>query len=411
MYEIKCPHCGQAFTVDETACASVVAQIRDAEFNRAVQARLVAETAKHETDKKLIENQTKMASQETINELNQQIQQLKSTIAQSEQAKTIAINAVMDKNKDALNDKDKQIMELQSQLASIDKDNQLKQQELKNKYDILLKDKDDEIARQRDLRSKMSTKMVGETLEQHCEIEFNRLRHTGFQSAYFEKDNEVVNGSKGDYIFRDYDNGTEYISIMFEMKNESDETATKHKNEDFFKELDKDRRAKNCEYAVLVSTLESENELYNSGIVDVSHKYPKMYVIRPQCFIAMITLLRNAALNSVQYRHQIAEYQQTHIDVSNFEAEMNDFKDKFGKNYRIASEKFHKAIEEIDKTIDHLQKTKDALLGSENNLRLANNKAQDLTIKRLTRGNKTMADAFARVATAPTDDAEPTSDE
>ena len=240
--------------------------------------------------------------------------------------------------------------------------------------------------------------MVGETLEQHCETEFNRLRSTGFQNAYFEKDNDARTGSKGDYIFRECtEDGVEFISIMFEMKNEMDTTATKHKNEDFFRELDKDRNEKGCEYAVLVSLLESESELYNSGIVDVSHKYPKMYVIRPQFFIPMITLLRNAAMNSIEYRTQLAEMRNQNIDISRFEDEMNDFKEKFAKNYDLASRKFKTAIEEIDKTITHLQKTKDALLSSENNLRLANNKAEDLSIKKLTRNNPTMAQKFAEL--------------
>ena len=243
----------------------------------------------------------------------------------------------------------------------------------------------------------MSTKMVGETLEQHCEIEFNKLRATGFQNAYFEKDNDARTGSKGDYIFRESSEGVEFISIMFEMKNEMETTATKKKNEDFFKELDKDRREKNCEYAVLVSLLEPDNELYNSGIVDVSHRYPKMYVIRPQFFIPMITLLRNAALNSLQYKQELAVIRNQNIDITHFEEDMNKFKDSFARNYRLASEKFHKAIEEIDKTIDHLQKTKDALLSSENNLRLANNKAEELSIKKLTKNNPTMTAKFAEL--------------
>ena len=239
--------------------------------------------------------------------------------------------------------------------------------------------------------------MVGETLEQHCEIEFNKLRATGFQNAYFEKDNDARTGSKGDYIFRESSDGVEFISIMFEMKNEMETTATKKKNEDFFKELDKDRREKNCEYAVLVSLLEPDNELYNSGIVDVSHRYPKMYVIRPQFFIPMITLLRNAALNSLQYKQELAVIRNQNIDITHFEEDMNKFKDSFARNYRLASEKFHKAIEEIDKTIDHLQKTKDALLSSENNLRLANNKAEELSIKKLTKNNPTMTAKFAEL--------------
>ncbi len=284
---------------------------------------------------------------------------------------------------------------MQNDVKDKEKDNELAQQKLKSDYDAQLKTKDAEIALYKDLKARQSTKMVGETLEQHCDTEFNRMRSAAFPGAYFEKDNDIKTGSKGDFIFRDFaEDGTEFISIMFEMKNEMDTTATKHKNEDFFKELDKDRNEKNCEYAVLVSLLESDSELYNSGIVDVSHRYPKMYVVRPQFFIPIITLLRNAALNSVKYKQQIAEYKQTNIDVSNFEAEMNDFKEKFGKNYMIASKKFKEAVEEIDKTISHLNKIKEALLGSENNLRLANDKAQYLSIKRLTKNSPTVAKAF-----------------
>ncbi|MCR5647756.1 MAG: DUF2130 domain-containing protein, partial [Acholeplasmatales bacterium] len=265
---------------------------------------------------------------------------------------------------------------------------------IKKEYELKLKNKDDEIAYYKDLKTKMSTKMIGETLEQHCEISFNQLRMTAFPNAYFEKDNDAKTGSKGDYIFKESKDGTEFISIMFEMKNEMDETATKHRNEDFFKELDKDRNEKGCEYAVLVSMLEANNELYNQGIVDVSYKYPKMYVIRPQFFIPMITLLRNAALNSLAYKQELIDARAQNLDITHFEEAMDDFKDKFGRNYRLASEKFSKAIEEIDKTIDHLNKTKDALLSSENNLRLANDKAQDLSIKKLTRNNPTMAQKF-----------------
>ena len=258
--------------------------------------------------------------------------------------------------------------------------------------------KDDEIEKYKNFKLQLSTKMIGESLERHCENEFNKIRATGFQRAYFEKDNDAKSGSKGDFIFRDYDeDGTEIISIMFEMKNEADATASKHKNEDFFKELDKDRREKNCEYAVLVSMLESENEFYNSGIVDVSYRYEKMYVVRPQFFIPIITLLRNAGLKSLEYRKKLEEVKSQNIDITNFENEMNEFKNSFGRNYRIASDKFKKAIEEIDKTIDHLKKTKDALLSSENNLRIANDKAEDLTIKKLTRKNPTMAAKFAEL--------------
>lgn len=334
----------------------------------------------------------------SLNSLNQEIERLKAQVQSNEQAKTLAVASAVSEKKDELVEKDKKIMQLESQLKEAEKDKQLQEQSLKDNFAVQLKAKDTEIAFYKDLKTRQSTKMVGETLEQHCEIEFNRLRATAFQNAYFEKDNDAKTGSKGDYIFRESTpEGIEFISIMFEMKNEMDTTATKHKNEDFFKELEKDRNEKNCEYAVLVSLLESDNELYNTGIVDVSHRYPKMYVIRPQFFISMITLLRNAALNSVQYRKQLAEYKNQNIDISNFEAEINDFKEKFGRNYQLASDKFRKAIEEIDKTIDHLQKTKDALLSSENNLRLANNKAQDLTVKRLTRNNPTMAQKFAEL--------------
>ena len=298
----------------------------------------------------------------------------------------------------AVNEKEFEIAKLNAIIEKSRTETELKENEMKQRHAAELKDKDEQIAYFKDLKSKLSTKLLGETLEQHCQIEFNRLRATGFQNAYFEKDNDIKTGSKGDFIFRDYgEDGTEYISIMFEMKNEGDETATKKKNEDFFKELDKDRNEKKCEYAVLVSMLESENELYNSGIVDVSYKYPKMYVIRPQFFIPMITLLRNAAINSLQYRQELDIVRKQNIDITNFEADMNDFKDRFARNYRIASEKFKTAIEEIDKTISHLQKTRDALLSSENNLRLANEKAEGLTIKKLTAKNPTMARKFAEL--------------
>ena len=306
----------------------------------------------------------------------------------------LAINEAISKKNEELNKKDLEIERLNGE-----KENQrnlaiVKENNIKNEYENKLHDKDVEIAYYKDLKSKMSTKMIGETLEQHCEISFNQIRMTAFPEAYFEKDNDAKSGSKGDYIFRESKDGTEFISIMFEMKNEMSETATKHKNEDFFKELDKDRNEKNCEYAVLVSMLEANNELYNQGIVDVSYKYPKMYVIRPQFFIPMITLLRNAALNSLSYKQELAVARAQNLDITHFEEAMDDFKDKFGRNYRIASEKFAKAIEEIDKTIDHLTKTKEALLSSENNLRLANDKAQDLSIKKLTKNNPTMALKF-----------------
>jgi hypothetical protein len=280
----------------------------------------------------------------------------------------------------------------------VDLQKQLAEKALKDKYETQIKDRDDAIERLRDMKARLSTKMVGETLEQHCDTEFNRIRAMAFPTAYFEKDNDARSGSKGDYIFRESNEaGTEIVSIMFEMKNESDETATKKKNEDFLKELDKDRTEKNCEYAILVSLLEPDSELYNSGIVDVSHRYPKMYIVRPQFFIPIITLLRNAAQNSMKYKTELALVKEQNIDITNFENELVEFKTGFARNYELASKKFKTAIEEIDKTIDHLQKTKDALVGSENNLRLANNKAEDLTVKKLTKGNPTMAAKFSEL--------------
>ena len=302
--------------------------------------------------------------------------------------------AVAGKEKE-LAEKDKKIYQLSGDIESGEKERRLKEQSLKESYEEKLRAKDEQIAYYKDFKARQSTKMVGESLEQHCETEFNRLRATGFQSAYFEKDNDIRTGSKGDYIFRESDeNGVEFISIMFEMKNEMEQTATKKKNEDFLKELDKDRREKGCEYAVLVSLLEPDSELYNSGIVDVSYRYTKMYVIRPQFFIPMITILRNAARNSLEYRQELAAVKSQNVDISHFESDMNEFKEKFSRNYRLASEKFQKAISEIDETIKHLQKTKDELLSSENNLRLANDKAEGLSIKRLTKNNPTMAAKF-----------------
>ena len=293
------------------------------------------------------------------------------------------------------------ITQLNGQISMKDSEMSIREQQVRASFEQQLREKDTQIEYYRDFKARQSTKMIGESLEQHCEIEFNKLRATAFRNAYFEKDNDARTGSKGDFIYRESsDDGVEIISIMFEMKNENETTATKHRNADFFKELDKDRRETGCEYAVLVSMLEADNELYNTGIVDVSHVYPKMYVIRPQFFIPMITLLRNAAMNSLQYQRQLVAVQNQNIDISNFEAAMNDFKDKFGRNYRLASERFRTAIEEIDKTIEHLQKTKEALLSSENNLRLANNKAEDLSIKKLTKGNPTMQAKFAELKAA-----------
>ncbi len=319
--------------------------------------------------------------QSKLNEKNLEIQSLKQDIDKAKVENELNVKSIK--------------QDLQNQIEQDKMKYQLQEKNLQEKYDTLLQTKDEQIAYYKDFKLKQSTKMIGESLEQHCEIEFNKLRATGFQNAYFEKDNDARTGSKGDYIYRELDeNGVEIISIMFEMKNENDKTATKHKNEDFLKELDKDCNEKHCEYAVLVSMLEPENELYNTGIVDKSHRYPKMYVIRPQFFIPMITILRNAALNSMQYKNELQLVRNQNIDITNFEESMNDFKQKFSRNYELASKKFNIAIEEIDKTISHLQKTKEALLSSERQLQLANNKAEDLTIKRLTRNNPTMKQKF-----------------
>ena len=427
MQEIKCPKCGEIFQVDESGYAAIVKQVRDKEFEKEISshktqfesekasaikiAKIESETQYNEIlkskDLQIAELTSKLDNGETqkqiavaqiTSEKNIEIANLKAQLDAYQKDKELALSKIENEKDKELAEKDKHILKLSNQIETSEKESQLKEQSLKVQYEERLKCKDEEIAHYKDFKSKLSTKMVGESLEQHCEIEFNRLRATGFQRAYFEKDNDAKTGSKGDFIFKDYDeNGLEIISIMFEMKNEMETTATKKKNEDFLKELDKDRREKNCEYAVLVSLLEPENELYNSGIVDMSYKYPKMYVIRPQFFIPIITLLRNAAMNSLQYKQELAIIKNQNIDISNFEANMNEFKEKFAKNYELASKKFKLAIEEIDKTIDHLQKTKEALLSSENNLRLANNKAEDLSIKRLTKNNPTMAAKFAEL--------------
>lgn len=398
MNEIKCPNCGEVFTIDENAYASIVKQIRDSEFQSELTER--EKMFKNEKDSALalVKTQLREENEKSIFELKQEIARLQAIIDSAQKDKQLEINSAVSKKDREIAEKNAEIIELKGNVESAKKDIVLKESTLKAEYNAMLKAKDEAIEFYKDLKTRMSTKMVGETLEQHCEIEFNKLRATGFQNAYFEKDNDARTGSKGDYIFRDKtDDGVEFISIMFEMKNEMDTTATKHKNEDFFKELDKDRKEKNCEYAVLVSLLESDNELYNSGIVDVSHKYEKMYVIRPQFFIPIITLLRNAALNSVDYKRQLMDIREQNIDISHFEDDMNDFKEKFARNYDIASRKFKTAVEEIDKTIQHLQKTKENLLSSENNLRLANNKAEELSIKKLTKNNPTMAQKFAEL--------------
>lgn len=422
--EIKCPNCGQMFKIDESTYESIVKQIRDQEFHQEI----------HEREKQYLkekENALQIQKLKSENELKEALDKKQQTIIQltqelenkenEQKAKSLELISKKDKElndkeneilrlkaelekqsvkqelaiNQAVSVKDKEINDLQSTIEKNKNEYLITEQSMKTNYELQLRMKEEEVAFYKDFKAKQSTKMIGESLEMHCYTEFNKLRSTGFKNAYFEKDNDARTGSKGDFIFRDYDDeGTEIISIMFEMKNEADTTATKHKNEDFFKELDKDRNQKNCEYAVLVSLLESDNALYNEGIVDVSHKYEKMYVVRPQFFIPIITLLRNAALHSLQYKKELALVKEQNIDISHFEENMNTFKEGFSRNYRIASEKFSKAIEEIDKTISHLQKTKEALLSSDNNLRLANNKVEDLSIKKLTRNNPTMKAMF-----------------
>ena len=389
MHEINCPHCKKAFKIDEAGYADILKQVRDSDFDQ--QLREMLELAEKEKT-----NAVNLAKEQARNEMQKaaatkdaEIQELKGKLDAGEITQKLAITK-------AVNAVEKERDQLKNEFnhAKIEKD--LAETLLKDKYETRIKDRDHEIERLRDMKARLSTKMVGETLEQHCETEFNRIRATAFPNAYFEKDNDARTGSKGDYIFRDSDEqDTESVSIMFEMKNENDETATKKKNEDFLKELDKDRNEKQCEYAILVSLLEPDSELYNSGIVDVSHRYQKMYVIRPQFFIPIITLLRNAAQNSLEYRAELAVVKAQNADITNFENELDAFRSGFARNYELASKKFKTAISEIDKTIDHLQKTKDALLGSENNLRLANNKADDLTVKQLTKNNPTMAAKFA----------------
>ena len=409
MNEIKCPNCGTVFKIDEKQYDSIVKQVRDSEFKNEIATR----QEQYEKDKnqaiKLAENELEKKLSTMLKEkdleitkLNEELKskkQLEDSLVENTKIKTAneykeEIAKLNIKIKELENEKDKNISSLKSQLELDSKEYALKEKNIKDVYENKLKDKDEMIAYYKDMKARQSTKMIGESLEVHCNNEFNTLRPL-FPNAYFEKDNDTRTGSKGDFIFRDYDDEkTEIVSIMFEMKNEADMTATKHKNEDFFKELDKDRKEKRCEYAVLVSLLEIDNDYYNTGIVDVSYRYPKMYVIRPQFFIPLITLIRGAALNALEYKKEMLVLQNQNIDISHFEENMNAFKNGFAKNYRIASEKFSKAIEEIDKTIDHLQKTKDALISSDRNLRLANNKAEELTIKRLTKNSPTMAKLF-----------------
>lgn len=429
MKEIKCPHCGKVFSVDEADYAFIVNQVRTAEFNNELKRRVEDLHQKHQVEQEREEAKLETKHQQELNrkdnalkQLELEMTQLKKDLQMAEQQKNTAVKLALAENEKLVGELRAQIAESESkEKVAVLKEQQkasaeLKQKEIeiaglksgvesqkletasklaaqKDKYESELRIMREQVDYYKDMKTRLSTKMVGETLEIHCSTEFNRVRPL-FPHAYFEKDNDASGGSKGDFIFRDYEDGMEYVSIMFEMKNELDETVTKHKNEDFFKKLDADRTAKNCEFAVLVSLLEPDSELYNTGIVDVSHKYPKMYVIRPQFFIPLITLLVQTSKKSIEYKRQLVIAQNQSIDVKNFEQQLLDFKDKFGRNYRLASEKFQKAIEEIDKSIDHLQKIKDALIGSENNLRLANDKAEDLTIKKLTRGNPTMKELF-----------------
>ena len=444
MKELKCPKCGSVFTVDEADYASIVSQVKNAEFQADVNRRLAELHQQHLAEQQSAEAKLEKEHQVEIGKKQQEISQkeleisqlrgrlqaieqqkrseldlamaakdktideLRAQIAQSGQQQQIAVMEVRQKAKDYVNQKEQEIAKLQAEVKTQQLEAESKMAVLREKYEGELKSAQDMVSYYKDLKTRMSTKMVGETLEIHCSTEFNRVRPL-FPNAYFEKDNDASGGSKGDFIFRDFGpDGTEYVSIMFEMKNEMDETSTKHKNEDFFKKLDADRKAKKCEFAVLVSLLEPDSELYNGGIVDVSHRYDKMYVIRPQFFLPIISLLVQTSKKSLEYKQQLQIARSQSIDVTNFENQLLDFRDKFGRNYRLASEKFQTAIDEIDKSIAHLQKIKDALIGSENNLRLANDKAEALTIQKLTRGNPTMTELFnkAREANRAVDETE-----
>ncbi len=460
MHEIICPHCDKAFKVDESGYAEILKQVRDGDFERQLHERLELAEREKQNAVELAKATASSDMQKTAAAKDAEILELKSKLDASEVARKLAVTealSAVEKERDTLANalaqaqrekkaaseladallaselhkvsaaKEEEIRELKAKIQAVDLEKrlavteavgaiererdelkngikqiqlekQLAEQSLKDKYETQIKDRDDAIEQLKDMKARLSTKMVGETLEQHCETEFNRVRSMAFPRAYFEKDNDARTGSKGDYIFRDLEEaGTEIISIMFEMKNESDRTATKSKNEDFLKELDRDRNEKGCEYAILVSLLEPDSELYNAGIVDVFHRYPKMYVIRPQFFLPMITLLRNAAIKSLKYKTELALVKAQNIDITQFENQLETFKNGFAKNYDLASRHFQTAITEIDKSIDHLQKTKDALIGADRNLRLANDKAQDVTIKKLTRGNPTMAAKFAEL--------------
>lgn len=391
MHEILCPHCRKAFTIDEAGYADILKQVRDREFEKQLHERLELSEQDKRNAVELARTKTASEMQQAVAAKDVKILELKSRLDAGEIARKLAVT-------EAVSAAEKECNELKSRLERAELEKQLAEKSLRDKYETQIKDRDDAIERLRDMKARLSTKMIGESLEQHCEIEFNRNRAMAFPRAYFEKDNNARTGSKGDYIFRDSDDaGIEIVSIMFEMKNEDDRTVTKNRNEDFLKELDKDRTEKGCEYAVLVSLLEPDSDLYNSGIVDVSHRYAKMYVIRPQFFLPIISFLRNAALNALTYKSELALIKAQNVDITNFETELETFKSAFAKNYDLASRRFQTAIDEIDKSIDHLQKTKEALLGTDRNLRLANDKAQDVTLKKLTRGNPTMAAKFAEI--------------
>ncbi len=421
MHEIKCPECGTSISIDEDNYSNIIKQVRDQEFDDEIAKRLrLLEIDKEKSIDLAVQN-IRLQMQEASFLHEKKIQDLKAQLSAASAEKTIAVSQIkhaLEKERDSIsylldkakenNEYDKKMAvssaisefkegyeKIKNHLDKVELQKELSEKSLMMKYEIQIKERDDVIERLRDMKTKLSTKMVGESLEQHCENEFNRLRASAFPKAYFEKDNDASFGSKGDFIFRDSDDdGNEIVSIMFEMKNECDSTTTKKKNEDFFKELDKDRIEKKCEYAVLVSLLEAENDLFNSGIVDVSHRYPKMYVVRPQCFLSIISLLRNASIKALEYKTELAAIKEQNIDITNFENSLELFKDAFGKNYSLASKRFETAILEIDKSINHLQKTKDSLLGADRNLRLANDKAQEVTVKRLTRNNPTMRDKF-----------------
>ena len=431
MHEVTCPHCGEKFTIDEAGYADIAKQVRDAEFDAQLHERLEIAEREKQTAVELAETRLanqlqkdatakdaeiqdlkskleagavnqKLAVTDALNAVEKERDALASELAQAKQATKTATELADTKQKLAISEAvgkvEKERDRFESDLAQVEVEKKLAETNLKDKYETQIKDRDDAIERLKDLKARLSTKMVGETLEQHCEIEFNSIRATAFPQAYFEKDNDARSGSKGDYIFREADSAdTELVSIMFEMKNENDGTATKHKNEDFLKELDKDRTEKGCEYAVLVSLLEPDNELYNIGIVDVSHRYPKMYVVRPQFFIPIIGVLRNAAQGAMKYKSELALVKAQNVDVTNFENELQTFQVGFARNFDLATRQLETAVDDIDKSIDRLQKVKDGLLSSARNLRLANDKAQDVSIKKLTRGNPTMATKFAEL--------------